>query len=344
MILRIAAILVFICIADTSAASNLESHNVIGCRIYSMEHVVLRNFPGQICAFSSDGSYVSSQPGIVSRFDGQHKNLWTKQITTHHQINLSKSESEILLMSSEIKEKVRYDLLLVLSSDGKEKSRFSLFDHRKVIADRIKKDGGRVLPGDVQWIKHELEGVESEFSHVNSFYEVPKLKTKLGAKWSGGYIVNSLGLQWVWILDRNLKSILWSISTLKMDCAISHDAQVLDNGNILFYCNRGMGNEQSTLKEYDPVKKKVVWIYPPLRPSPQSMSFENSGGVQRLQNGNTLFNDLTKDPRGVEVDAIGKQVWSINVPFAKSGTANPTPFQQIKRFDLENFLTNNQNF
>lgn len=87
-----------------------------------------------------------------------------------------------------------------------------------------------------------------------------------------------------------------------------HDPDLLPNGNILLFDNRGhnASGNGSRILELNPTSGGIAWSYSGT--SRQPFESEISGGQQRLPNGNTL---ISEDVRGriFEIDAKGKIVW-----------------------------------
>lgn len=121
------------------------------------------------------------------------------------------------------------------------------------------------------------------------------------------------------IIDKETGEIKWRWGP--GDIAHAHDAQILDNGNILVFDNGvhrsfpGPGDNvpsYSRVLELDPDKKEIAWEYKDEVP----MNFYSwaCGGCQRLPNGNTLICESFAG-RIFEVTAAGEIVWEYVVPF-----------------------------
>jgi hypothetical protein len=89
-----------------------------------------------------------------------------------------------------------------------------------------------------------------------------------------------------------------------------HDAQCLDNGNILLFDN-GLGRGYSRAIELDPVTKTIVWQYKATPPS--AFYTASKGSVQRLPNGNTLLAESDAG-RAIEITPAGEVVWEFICP------------------------------
>jgi hypothetical protein len=90
-----------------------------------------------------------------------------------------------------------------------------------------------------------------------------------------------------------------------------HDAQLLENGNILILDN-GLGTGVSRAIEVDPMMNEIVWEYK--ADPPEDFYTESKGSVQRLPNGNTLITDSVH-ARVFEVTRDGEIVWDYICPY-----------------------------
>lgn len=119
------------------------------------------------------------------------------------------------------------------------------------------------------------------------------------------------------IVDKKTKAITWSHQD--DEWGQQHDAEMLENGNILFFANGihvPRGKFHSTVIELDPETKETVWQY---KGSPTHTFFSpNISGAQRLPGGNTLICEgLTG--RVFEVTVEGEIVWEYICPFFGQG-------------------------
>ena len=93
-----------------------------------------------------------------------------------------------------------------------------------------------------------------------------------------------------------------------------HDAQMLDNGNILLFANGAYAPDphHSQVWELNPASGELVWRYRALD-NPQSFFSPHIGGCQRLASGNTL---ICEGAKGCvfEVTPDGEVVWEYICP------------------------------
>jgi hypothetical protein len=321
---------------------------VVACAIYDANHTVIRNFPGQACEFFADGSYVSGDTKGISRYDKNLKELWHLTMHTHHIISVTK-EGQLLVASSEIRDycgtKVRFDILYLLNLDGKIEKTFRLYDHKKEL-DPLLAQGKlcRVFP--FTWDPTSFPDIKKEFTHLNSYFEIPRnpVADKIPAFAEGNFILNANGPGQIFIIDKEFKKVLWSISRIEPQTEIPptyHNVQILSNGNLFVYNNVIKEKDRvfSSIDEYDPVTKKIVWQY---RASPpESFYAPTGGGIQLLDNGNILFNDLTKETDVLEVTRKHKVVSKWTVPLINEEGVH-VKFLTAKQYDLTKFLSLNK--
>jgi len=119
------------------------------------------------------------------------------------------------------------------------------------------------------------------------------------------------------IVDKKTGDIKWRWG--RGEIAHPHDAQVLENGNILTFdngfhrnCVQDFQASRSRVVEVNPKTKGIVWEYEDDVPM-NFYSFACSG-CQRLPNGNTLICEAMMG-RIFEVNHNGETVWEYVVPF-----------------------------
>lgn len=125
---------------------------------------------------------------------------------------------------------------------------------------------------------HPLNNRE-EFSHANSLFALP----------NGDILVSFRRSSWLFIIDRGTRKVRWA----KQDdrWGGQHDAQMLANGNLLFFANGhqapNRGVPHSRVIEMDPATGNEVWSYEGA--PPWSFYSPHISGTQRLWSGNTLI-------------------------------------------------------
>jgi len=168
--------------------------------------------------------------------------------------------------------------------------------------------------GAVVWEWHFTEFGRNEFpihananrwsrGHTNTVFPLP----------DGNYLVSCKILNLLFIIDRQTSKVIWHYQD--DDMGGQHDAQMLDNGNILLFANGAYASDlhYSSVWELDPVTKKKVWHYQ-AKDNPQSFFSPHVGGCQRLQSGNTLICEGAKGCL-FEVTPAGDIVWEYVCPW-----------------------------
>jgi len=224
----------------------------------------------------------------------------------------------------------RAEFVVVLSEDGKEIDRVSILDafHGTPFAHLLKpvKPGDPnqpVIPGQVSlentqarqhgqgnpvkppvhWGQGPPPTTPDDVLHSNS---VRVLSDKRAAKFplfKAGQVLLSLRTPSVLaVLDLPTRSIVWA--TRGPWCS-QHDANFLDNGNLLIFDNFGTPTG-SRVVEYDPIYQAVRWAYAGENTPTFKTAFR--GTNQRLPNGNTLIVE-SDNCRVFEVTLSRSVVW-----------------------------------
>lgn len=139
--------------------------------------------------------------------------------------------------------------------------------------------------------------------HTNTVYPLP----------DGNYLISCKTLNLLFILCRQSSKVIWHYQDDKMSG--QHDAQVLDNGNILLFANGAYSSDLhcSQVWELDPTSLEVVWRYQ-ATDNPQAFFSPHIGGCQRLRSGNTLICEGSKGCV-FEVTPDGTVVWEYVSPY-----------------------------
>jgi len=119
------------------------------------------------------------------------------------------------------------------------------------------------------------------------------------------------------IVDKKTGDIKWRWGASEL--AHQHDAQVIENGNILAYdnglhrnCPEDSYSTRSRIVEVNPETKEIVWVY---EDSPPMNFYSHAcAGCQRLPNGNTLICEALMG-RIFEVTPEKETVWEYVSPF-----------------------------
>lgn len=312
---------------------------LIRCSIFNSERKLIRSYPGFMCDFAPDGSFVSHGERL-NYYSPRNELLWSLPGPFHHQVKFSEDQKTILTLGSEVLNGVRYDTVVRTDRSGRIEKvfRFSNFT-RDLYRWARRPEGRHFLFKD-----RHFPGVHWESSHANAIYELPSsnLEDKHTAFKAGNYLVTISNLGLVVILDRDLKQILWSFSHPEAFYGVIHDVQLLPEGRLLVYNNAygKRGQWQTVLEEIDPLSGKVLWRHKP----PDKFAIDAGGGVQKLRNGNILFSDTSKVGRVVEISPAGEEVWTLTNPFEIPEGQTPLYIQEAKKRDFSDFLKNNPGF
>lgn len=128
----------------------------------------------------------------------------------------------------------------------------------------------------------------------------------------GNYLISCKTLNLLFIVDRQTSKVIWHYQDDLMGG--QHDAQMLDNGNILLFANGAYLPDlhHSQVWELDPKTKEIVWRYK-AKDNPQGFFSPHIGGCQRLPSGNTLICEGAKGCL-FEVTPDGDIVWEYVCP------------------------------
>ena len=143
----------------------------------------------------------------------------------------------------------------------------------------------------------------AEFAHANTCSPLP----------NGDVLISFRVLNLLIIVDKETRKIKWE----RQDIAFGHqhDSHILDNGNILVFCNGFHGRDvdmASSVREFNPDNGEVIWEF---KAKPMTSFFSaNISGAQRLWSGNTL---ICEGNRGClfEVTPDGEIVWEYVNPY-----------------------------
>jgi hypothetical protein len=218
------------------------------CFISDWNGKILKKLSGDMCLFNDDGTWfsISQYHKHLTSFDADGNVLWRRDGDFHHHLSFDSDRKHILTLSTEYatvkKNKIRYDVALKIDLSGNVAGRFSFKENQQKL---LKLHGEKLRPGPI-----DQPDADVEFSHANSIYEInvdennaflpPFLK-------SGFYILNSIHLNVILILDRDLKNIVHTLEKYPNTRA-RHDVQITKEGHLLFYNNFKDENEIDRIK------------------------------------------------------------------------------------------------
>lgn len=288
-----------------------------------------KSFPGYMCRFQKDGTFISAGESGLRKFSPEQKPLWEVKGFIHHSVNLSADQKKVYALSTETAPfpggTLREDLLLVVDQETGNVT------GRVLGSELLSQARVRAVPMKVPNTKDE-----HEVSHFNSVYEIPANPFEKSLPWMrrGNLIVNSLHVG-TFFLSPDLK-VVHHLSFEKFSTHHQvHDVQVTPQGELIYFNNFTEPVKHlpySTIQKYNPRTKKITFEF---RARPASMFFSAiAGGVQEI--GDLLiFNQPT----------VGAYVYSKKkkdlVEFIPRMKANGSKFavdQRVKFFDLKEFM------
>jgi hypothetical protein len=317
-------------------ASKLKNDQLVaGCVVFDGDGVVIEGFPGQMCIFFENGSFIAANEKAIRFFNRLDEVVWEIKGNFHHQLNLSEDGERILAMGSiafsHDKKMFQSDSFLVIDLNGKILHQ----QDARAILDSTHKDWlGWELPA---W-KLEVSPASFEISHFNSFYEIPTIpkdkETSVFKK--GNYIINGLA-QGIFILSPDLQEVLFSSFLSPSFGHYVHDVQVNKKGHLVFFNNLSKGSDFihafSSILEYDLQNEEVVYEF---TAQPKHMFYSQAcGGVQELDEDRILFSDHL-----VGVYILSRSKNEITQSFRTIHFRNGVnePVQQVRQMDLRSFL------
>lgn len=327
----------------TAFAGDWKTNKLInGCRIFNIAGYMEKAFPGSICIFLDNGNVVSATDNAIRMINPKNEIMWEFKGHFHHQVNLSNDKSKILALSSKVSGDLREDVFYIFDLSGNV-----LFT--QTAANLYKSTG----MGPINWRMSALtlDGVTltKEFSHFNSFYDIPHLTGKNLPDWlkEGNIIVNT-SLSGIFILTPDMSKVLHHIVLEGSTHHRVHDVQIKPNGNILLFNNLvAMGPpsiayligwkptmHHSAIQEIDPLTKKVVQEF---TATPKTMFYSwICGSVQELDNDTWLFTHLLT---GTYIYSKSKKDFVASIPGTHADNQRFGPVQQVKSQDLSKFLS-----
>ncbi|HNT86460.1 MAG TPA: arylsulfotransferase family protein, partial [Candidatus Hydrogenedentes bacterium] len=237
----------------------------------------------------------------VIKVDRDSRLIWANPCRAHHDLEvMPDGDIYVLARAARIVDYVDpnrpilEDFVLVLDEHGKEKRRVSLlhaFEHSKYRA-FWRKSGKR--RGDI-FHTNTLEVLDGRIAG-----RIPEFT-------AGNILTSMLNLDAIAVVDMDREQVVWA---QRGKFRRQHDPQVLENGNLLLFDNRGLPG-QSRVLEFDPDDMSLVWSYQGTEAAP--FYSRTCGVCQRLPNGNTLITE-TDNGRAFEVTPAGEIVWEFYNP------------------------------
>jgi outer membrane protein assembly factor BamB len=265
-----------------------------------------------------DGSVVAIYEGInqspygggMVKVDIDSNLLWSVDLNTHHNFNFTENgDIYVLTHKYEAEPAVRIDdYITILSPDGEEIASHSMLEGFRNSA------FSKALPNFPNY-------PDGDFLHTNSIEVLSEDKAAAFPIFEAGDVLMSHKTNsTLTVFDGKSFVPKWVFYGMAYS---NHDADWLDNGNILFLDNDLLGfntkNEihDSRILEIDPVTMELVWSY---ENSPDSIFYtQNRGSQVKFSNGNVLITESTGG-RLLEVTPDGEIVWEFITPDLVDGS------------------------
>ena len=235
--------------------------------------------------------------------------VWTYMKQTHHQLDVAEDGRIAVILNRRIEkpwpflEKIAVPFLdeevVILSPDGEELSTTS------ILAAFQRTEWRAVL----QFV--DPDAWDGDIFHLNAakFLSASQAAAIPGAA-AGDLLLSIRNLDVIAVLSAAKGEIVWAA---RGPWHMQHDPDVLANGNILLFDNRGdlARGGRSRVLEFDPRSMQVVWEWPGQRNFDLFTSV--CGSVERLPNGNTLIAETNRG-KLIEVTPEGKIAWEYVIP------------------------------
>ncbi|MGI9291097.1 MAG: arylsulfotransferase family protein [Gammaproteobacteria bacterium] len=158
-----------------------------------------------------------------------------------------------------------------------------------------------------------IEGGEGlgDIMHTNSIDVVePDTLTHIPGAKVGDALISVRNSDTLVLLDTEQEKVTWAARGVWHR---QHDADLLENGNILLFDNQGglAGFKRTRILEIDPRTMGIEWQYP--EDGANVMHSQVLGSQQRLPNGNTLIT-VSQEGRLLEVTQSGQLAWEFLLP------------------------------
>ena len=196
--------------------------------------------------------------GLV-KLDRDSNIIWKYAERVHHVLDIDeagriytlvhKIETQPIPGLGRVEPPFLHDFVVVLNPDGREIKRVSLF---KALRDS---DSATLFKF------FDLSNKRRDFMHSNSIELIRQTISGPGGVIEKGQLLVSMrDIDSIAAVDIELGKIAWA---LRGDWSAQHDSDILDNGHILIFDNRGhIGpGGRSRIVEFDPFTREVYWEY-----------------------------------------------------------------------------------
>jgi len=277
-----------------------------------------------------DGALLALVGQSLVKLDRDAELLWSYGKTLRHDLDVA-TDGRIAVLGQRVIEDewpgYEYietpfldDQIVVLAADGRELNVISLLEAVQnsawesllMYADPEQPEGDLLQASSVRWLD------------AGQAAAIP------GAM-AGDLLLSLRQIDTLVVLDPEARRIKWAWRSGKW--RLQHDVDVLPNGNLLVFDNRGddRNGGKSRVVEANPRTEALVWEYPGVTGELLFSSF--NGAQQRLPNGNTLITE-TNNGRILEVTEDGQVAWEYRIPEREKNAAGEilAPVASARRF------------
>lgn len=252
----------------------------------------------------ADPGGLDDEKRYLMRLNWQGQVVWRKDITAHHDVDVTPS-GDIIVLSFErrlleaIHPRVptRDDHLTLLKPDGEVIESLSLYD--------ILSKQPEQFPLEPVKVTKTPNGGWIDLFHCNSVerFRQRHLLGNHAIYDADNVLVCSRHQSRVFVINWKRRELVWAWGKGELDGP--HDATMLANGHLLIFDN-GLHRKWSRVIELDPVRQEIVWQYKATPPS--DFYTASKGSNQRLAGGTTLICN-SDNAEAFEVTPEGEIVW-----------------------------------
>lgn len=252
----------------------------------------------------------------LAKLDQHSNRIWTINDHFHHDVTLGEDGNLYALVHHisktpipdlpEVTQPYLRDSIVVLSPEGKELKRIDLLN---AVVKRFKQTG------ELNKLYVFVYRRNGDFLHTNTAKYIPaSFADRIPEVDEGDILVSFRSMNMLAAIDPDSEEVVW---TLQGPWVRQHDPDMLSNGNLLVFDNRGrefLGYDGSSIVEFDPVRQKVKWLY-----TGQEVGFtsDRRGSQQTLANGNILITEA-QGGRMLEITPEKERVWEWISPYRSS--------------------------
>jgi hypothetical protein len=238
----------------------------------------------------------------VIKLDKNSKLLWRFYGEAHHDLDVAADGSIYVLTRRSLKiprvrtdKKIYVDFVTVLNAKGKKQRQVDLYSAFE-------------KSPYASFLKGVEDAHAGDIFHTNTVQVLDGRHVGRSSVFKKGNVLVSMrNLDVIAIVDMDTGLVVWALSGM---WSLQHEPQLLPNGNMLVFDNRGHQGMSKVL-EFEPLTQKVIWGY---RGTPANGFYSAGCGTnQRLSNGNTLITE-SMGGRALEVTSGGEIVWEFVSP------------------------------